>query len=215
MVVEKIDLKTLFEPVCREYHIPIATSKGWSSMLQRAEYSKRYQDATNRGLKCVLLYCGDFDPDGLRISQFLRSNLQDLQFTRWTDGTKGYDPTNLIIDRFGLNYDFIEENNLTWIDNLITSSKKNLADPSHPNYNQPYVQEYIHRYGIRKCEANALVVRPEQARELCRKAIEKYLGEDALNRFKEKERKVEKMFDELRERTGVQEPIKKALEKLE
>lgn len=29
MIVEKIDLKTLFEPVCEKYHIPIATSKGW------------------------------------------------------------------------------------------------------------------------------------------------------------------------------------------
>ncbi len=31
VVVEKIDLKTLFQPVCAEYNIPIANSKGWSS----------------------------------------------------------------------------------------------------------------------------------------------------------------------------------------
>jgi len=40
MLVEKIDLKTLFFPICVQYHIPIATSKGWSSMLQRATYAR-------------------------------------------------------------------------------------------------------------------------------------------------------------------------------
>ncbi len=33
MVVEKIDLVTLFEPLCATYHIPIANAKGWSSIL--------------------------------------------------------------------------------------------------------------------------------------------------------------------------------------
>jgi hypothetical protein len=65
MVVEKIDLKTLFSPICREYHIPIATSKGWSSMLQRAEYAKRFKAAEDRGLKCILLYFGDHDPESI------------------------------------------------------------------------------------------------------------------------------------------------------
>lgn len=59
MLVEKIDLITLFSPVCSDYHIPIATSKGWSSMLQRAEYAKRFSEAEMKNLKCVLLYCGD------------------------------------------------------------------------------------------------------------------------------------------------------------
>jgi len=212
MVVEKIDLKTLFEPVCREYHIPIATSKGWASMLQRAEYAKRFAEAEAKGLKCVLLYCGDHDPDGLRISQFLRSNLEDLTYIRWSDGTKGYDPSDLIIERFGLDYDFIEANHLTCIDNLITGSKKNLADPSHPNYYMDYVQDYIRRIGIRKCEANALVVRPAEARELCRKAIEKYIGSDALDRFQEKRDAVIEEVESFREKTGLSEAIKTALE---
>jgi len=65
MIVEKIDLKTLFAPVCRKFHIPIATSRGWSSMLQRAEYARRFKEAEEMGLKCLLLNCGDHDPDGL------------------------------------------------------------------------------------------------------------------------------------------------------
>lgn len=214
MVVEKIDLKTLFEPICREYHIAIATSKGWSSMLQRAEYARRFKEAEKRGMTSVLLYCGDHDADGLRISEFLRSNLRDLQRIRWMDKEEGYNPSNLVIDRFGLNYDFIEANHLTWIDNLITGSGKNLADPSHPNYHQPYVQEYLRKYGERKCEANAIVPIPTQARELCRQAIEKYLGADALGRFMERREEVRRQFNELRENTGVQEAIGDALNRL-
>ena len=53
MLVEKVDLKTLFMPVCKKYHIPIATSKGWSSMLQRAEYARRFKEAEDKGLKTL------------------------------------------------------------------------------------------------------------------------------------------------------------------
>lgn len=212
MIVEKIDLKTLFEPVCFEYHIPIATSKGWSSMLQRAEYARRFREAEDKGLKCVLLYCGDHDPDGLRISDFLRSNLQDLSMIRWIDEAKGYDPENLIIERFGLDFEFIEENNLSWIENLITGSGKNLASPSHPNFSMEYVQEYLEKIGERKCEANALVVRPEAARDLCRASIEKYVGSEALGRFQEKRDAIVSQMEEFRERTGLEDTINQAIE---
>ncbi len=190
MVVEKIDLVTLFKPVCEEYHIPIANSKGWSSMLQRAEYARRFAKARDKGLKCVLLYCGDHDPDGLRISEFIRKNLDDLKDIRWGGGMSGYDPHDLIIDRFGLNYDFIEENNFTWIDNLITGSGKNLANPSHKNYQMPYVQKYLHDIGERKCEANAIIVFPQIARDFVRGVIEDFVGGDAKDRFEKKRQAV-------------------------
>lgn len=190
MVVEKIDLVTLFKPVCEEYHIPIANSKGWSSMLQRAEYARRFAEAEEKGLECVLLYCGDHDPDGLRISEFIKKNLFDLKDIEWEDGTTGFDPKNLIIDRFGLNYDFIEQNGFTWIDNLITGSGRNLASPSHRNFNMPYVQEYLETIGERKCEANAIVVLPDIAQELVRSVIESYLGTSAKDRFQEKRDKI-------------------------
>ena len=191
MIVEKIDLVTLFQPVCSKYHIPIANAKGWSSILQRAEYTRRFKEAEERGLQCVLLYCGDHDPDGLRISDTIRKNLRDIGDIHWNDSTQGYDPEELIIERFGLNYDFIIDHDLTWIDNLITGSKKNLADPNHRNFNMEYVQEYLHKVGERKCEANALVVAPRDGRRLCQEAIERYLGDDALDRFKEMKKEKE------------------------
>jgi hypothetical protein len=212
MVVEKIDLKTLFEPICKKYHIPIATSKGWSSIIQRAEYALRFKEAEKRGLICILLYCGDHDPDGLRISEFLRKNLRELKYIFWQDGDQGYDPEDLIIDRFGLNYDFIMDNNLTWIENLITGSKKNLASPTHKNYNMPYVQDYLRTVGERKCEANAIVKQKEKGRELCRQIIEHYLGDGALERFRVKRQVIVDEIQLFRERTGLNKTLKKALD---
>jgi hypothetical protein len=229
MLVEKIDLVSLFEPVCREYKIPIATSKGWSSMLQRAEYARRFKEAEDRGLQCVLLYCGDFDPDGLRISERIVKNLDDLKNIVWRDGEEGYDPSDLIVERFGLEYPFIVSNNLTWIDNLMTGSGGYLAKKEgmqivqgrtnggkpHPNFKLPYAQEYLHNYGVRKCEANALVIRPEQAHELCRTAIEKYLGNDARERFRNKRKEKDGWFDEIRETITVGElSMGEAIEKI-
>ena len=73
-------------------------------------------------------------PDGLRISEFIRKNLADLQYVEWEDGERGYNPEDLNITRFGLDAGFIKEHNLTWIENLITGSGKNLASPTHKNH---------------------------------------------------------------------------------
>lgn len=218
MVVEKIDLVTLFKPVCAKYKIPIANSKGWSSILQRAEYSRRYAEAEQNGKQCVLLYCGDHDPDGLRISEFIRKNLEDVKDVKWSDGMTGFDPENLIIERFGLNYDFIQKHKLTWIDNLITGNTQKLMDlasPTHKNHKMPYVQDYLKKIGARKCEANAVITMPKAAQKLCRDAIEKYLGIDAQERFSHKRDEVRAEFKDFLERTGLGESITRAIEEID
>lgn len=215
VVVEKIDLLTLFSPVCQIYHAPIATSKGWSSMLQRAEYARRYAEAESRGLDCVLLYCGDHDPDGLRISEFLRSNLADLADVEWEDGMPGYDPENLTIDRFGLNKALIDQHKLTWIDNLITGSGKDLGSRNHPNHGMPYVQQYLKRIGRRKCEANAIIPHAEVARTLMVDAFEKYLSPGAPDRFQAKVDAAEEEYRKVLKGTGLNlDKIQKAIDKL-
>jgi hypothetical protein len=207
-LVEKIDLKTMFTPVCEEYHIPIANAAGWQSILQRAEYAKRFSEAQARGLHCVLLYCGDHDPDGLRISETMRENLRQLADVRWRDGVEGFDPKNLTIERFGLNYDFIIKNDYSWIENLVTGAKlgatksgvNDLSNPKHTNHYLPYVQNYLRDYGARKCEANATVTTPVIARQLMRDTIENYLGHDALNRFEGKRSVIQAKYElQLRE----------------
>lgn len=215
MVVEKVDLVTLFLPVCRTYKIPIANSKGWSSMLQRAEYARRFQTAKNKGLQCVLLYCGDHDPDGLRISEFLRKNIEDLKDIEWGDGEPGYDPEDLIIDRFGLNYDFIIKNKFSWINNLITGGKKNLASKNHKNHDMQYVQEYLRDIGERKCEANVIVTLPQVARQLCNSAISKYLGADAYERFTNKRDAIIDEFESWKEEHRFDDKIDDIIDLLE
>ncbi len=212
MVVEKIDLKTLFTPIVKNYKIPIASSKGWASITMRASYARRFKEAEAKGLKCVLLYCGDLDPDGLRISEHIRKNLKDLQNIFWEDGEEGYSPDDLIIDRFGLNYDFVIENNLTWIDNLTTGSGLDLSTPNHKNHYMKYVQNYLKEIGVRKCEANA-ITRPSvlgAAQTLCTEAIEKYIPH-SLIRFQNKRNNILKELAEFRERTGLEDVIREAI----
>jgi hypothetical protein len=152
------------------------------------------------------------------ISGFLRDNLKDLagaaalilrrdyNISVTAAGMEAFVET-IKVDRFGLNHDFIEANNLTWIDNLETGSGRSLDDPKHEDHFKPYVQDYIRRFGVRKCEANALVVAPEAGRRLCREAIGRYIDEDALDRYEER---LQEPREELRraiyERFGVGEP---------
>jgi hypothetical protein len=175
MLVEKIDLKSLFGPICSRFYIPLANARGWSDLNTRWAMLQRLQRHAVAGKQCVILYCGDHDPAGLNISTCLRKNLAELlTHAEWLQLMN-----HLTVDRFGLNEDFIAAHNLTWIDNLETGSGRSLADPRHKDHKAEYVQSYLRRFGERKVEANALVVRPDAGRQLCLEAILNYLSEDA------------------------------------
>lgn len=177
LIVEKVDLKSLFNPLCSEYFIPVANAKGWSDINLRAEMIERFKYWESKGKKPVLLYCGDHDPAGINISNLIKKNLNDLQqATRWS-------ADNLIIDRFGLNYDFINTNNLSWIDNLETGAGKDLASPEHPDHKKDWVQDYIKSFGVRKVEANSLVVRIEAGRQLFKSTLDRYLDYEAIEQY--------------------------------
>ena len=178
MFVEKIDLKSLFEPICKRYHIPLTNARGWSDIHSRAAMMKRFTEWENKGKQCVLLYCGDHDPGGLNISETILSNLYDL------DNAVGM-PFSLEVDRFGLNFDFIQANSLSWVDNLETSSGGRLDSPKHRDHYKPYVQSYLAQYGARKVEANALVTRAKAGRKLCKQAILKYVDADMALEYDE------------------------------
>ena len=177
MAAEKIDLKSLFSSECQPFHIPLMNLGGWNDINVRVGMMKRFAYWERRGKRIVLLYCGDHDPGGLQISNFLKSNMCDLA------GAVDWRPDNLEIDRFGLNYNFIQKHRLTWIDNLITGSGGDLADPSHLDHDKPYVRDYIAQFGARKVEANALVVKPEAGRKLCRDTILKYVPASAITDY--------------------------------
>lgn len=179
MAVEKVDLKSLFAPICREYQVPIFNASGWADINSRAAMMQRFARWEAKGKTCVLLYAGDHDPGGLSIAASLRSNLAALA------DAVGWSPENLIIERFGLNYDFIVAEGLTWIENLETGSGTRLDDPRHRDHRKPYVQDYLAKYGARKVEANALVTRPEAGRRLCRETIRRYVSEADLKSYQD------------------------------
>jgi hypothetical protein len=181
MATEKSNPRNLFQKVCAEFCMPIANVGGWGDLNVRAGFMRRFRQKEAQGKRCVLLYFGDFDPGGLQISDFLRSNFEDM--ARAT----GWSPDNLIIDRFGLDYDFIEREGLTWIDNLATAKGEYpLNDKRHPDHLKPYVQDYLAKYGVRKVESDALLKRPEAGRDLCRRAILKYVPANAPRRYRNK-----------------------------
>ena len=115
MAVEKIDLRSLFSSVCGPVHIALTNVSGWIDLNARAAMMRRFAYWERRGKRIILLYCGDHDPGGFRIADFLRSNMMDMQ------KAVGWSPENLEIDRFGLDASFINRHKLTWIDNLHTS----------------------------------------------------------------------------------------------
>jgi hypothetical protein len=183
VAVEKVDLRELFTKVCAEYHVPIWNAGGWSDLNSRAATLLRFREHVEEGRRCVLLYCGDLDPAGEHISDIIRKNLRDLSQAQEVQWWFPDEDGQLIIDRFGLNIDFIKAHNLTWIDGLETGSGGDLASPKHPDHWKPYVQNYLKKYGPRKVEANALVVRHEAGRRLCRQAILKYIDQDGIRRY--------------------------------
>jgi hypothetical protein len=184
MLVEKVGLKNLFDPVCAQYHVALGNTRGSWSISMRVDLLLRLARWQAEGKRCVLLYCGDHDVHGLRISRDIRSNLDDLlPAFRATYPERELDLDAVHIDRFGLNADFIRKNRLSWTDNLVTGSGKDLADPAHGIHWNRDVQDYIKRFGARKVEADALVTRPEAGRALCEAAIRRYVDDGGIKKF--------------------------------
>jgi len=201
LVVEKIDLVGLFSPVCEVFGITITNMQGWSDPLTRATQMLRFASHDSAGRVPIVLYITDHDPDGLRIAEFLSEHYDRLFKVRWMDGRKiDWTPGLVRVERIGLDYDMIEDLGLTWIDGLTTGrknadgSKRDLSDPKHQNYNQPYVQDYLKKYGARKVEANALVARIDEARQWLRELLPRYVNVNALNRYRKELEKQRKDF---------------------
>jgi hypothetical protein len=179
--VEKSNIKSLFTKTCAGLYVPIANLGGWADLNVRAGFMRRFKEKEAEGKRCVLLAFTDLDPGGLNISNFLRANLEELAHAI------GWSPENLVIERFGLDRDFVERHQLTWIENLITSKGEYpLDDRRHRDHRKDYVQTYLRQFGARKVEADALVKVPELGRELCRQAILKYVPANAPRRYRAK-----------------------------
>lgn len=179
---EKRDLIKLFEP-----ELPRAVrrfaSKGQADVNSRVKLLEECESAEGQGLMPVILYCGDHDPMGVKMSDAIHDNLKQLaEVMRLEDMLSDMRDEGRIV-RFGLNEDFVDRNGLLWVDNLETSSGKDLTDPKHPHHDHAYVQDYIAQFGKRKCEANALITRPQAARWLVHEALMEWLDQDGIDQW--------------------------------
>jgi hypothetical protein len=80
----------------------------------------------------------------------------------------------------------IDDLGLMKIDNLETGGGRDLSDRRHPDHNKPYVQDYIARFGVWKCEANALVGNPRRAEGLLETAINRFIPATHPNEIDDK-----------------------------
>ena len=169
------------------------TGKGWADINSRANVVQEVDWARENCLDPVILYCGDHDPAGVQISDKIRSNLRPIAEVLLAEqdipksyeySRSLYDMEDLEIRRFGLNTDFIEANDLLWIDGLETASGKDLSDPNHPDHKKPHVQDYLAEHGPRKVEANALITRPEAAKQLITDVLDDYIDAEGVERWK-------------------------------
>ena len=190
MGVEKKGLVSLFNPICKEYNIQIANFKGWSDLNLFNDFAQNFKAMENKGKIPVLFFYGDHDPKGLQISDTIKKLFYD-----YFNGTK-WNPANLIVERIGLNYDFIEEHKLMWIDNLESSSGKRPKRDSSGKYKDKWIHEYILQFGERKVEANAVIKVPEIVRNYLVEKIESYLGEDVLLRWSKLRNDIIKEYEE-------------------
>lgn len=186
VAVEKVDLKVLFGPVCRRFHVALTNVKGSSDINARRRMLQRFKAHSKAGRICILLYFGDHDPMGLRIAKDLSSNLFDCKDIRDVQ----FDPTGKVeVVRIGLTLDHINQIQVDsgghdpWIHNLITSSGKDLIGldkhgKPHPDRNKDYVVEYLAAHGAKKVEANILAAHPDFAERIITDAITAYVPPD-------------------------------------
>lgn len=174
MIVEKKDLVQIFKKTADLYRVRITNGKGDTDIHTRLAMLKRFRDHSEAGRRCILLAIGDHDPKGLDIVDGLHRTIMSCVDIKGLD----WDEPDFEVINVGLTERQINDLGLMKIGNLETGGGKDLADRRHPDHNKPYVQDYLSRFGVWKCEANALVGNPRGAEALLKAAITDYIPED-------------------------------------
>ncbi len=171
MIVEKKDLVQIFRSTTDRYNVRITNGKGDTDIHTRLAMLKRFRDHTEAGRRCVLLAVGDHDPKGLHIVDGLHRTIMSCANIKGLD----WEDPDFDVVPVGLTEAQIDALDLMKIENLETGGGRDLSDPAHPDHRKAYVQDYIARFGVWKCEANALVGKPPEARALLEEAINRFI----------------------------------------
>lgn len=171
MIVEKKDLVQIFRSTADRYNVRITNGKGDTDIHTRLAMLKRFRDHSENGRRCILLAIGDHDPKGLDIVAGLKRTIMSCANIKGLD----WDDPDFEVVNIGLTEHQIDSLGLMKISNLETGGGRDLSDPRHPDHGKRYVQDYIARFGVWKCEANALVGNPEGAQRLLESAITRFI----------------------------------------
>lgn len=171
MIVEKKDLVQIFRSTADRYNVRITNGKGDTDIHTRLAMLKRFRDHAEEGRRCVLLAIGDHDPKGLHIVSGLQRTVMSCANLKGLD----WDYPEFEVVNIGLTEQQVDTLDLMKIGNLETGGGRDLSDPAHPDHYKPYVQDYIARFGVWKCEANALVGHPAPARALLEASINRFI----------------------------------------
>lgn len=197
MIVEKKDLVQIFKSTADLYRVRITNGKGDTDIHTRLAMLKRFRDHSEAGRQCILLAIGDHDPKGLDIVDGLHRTIMSCVDIKGLD----WDEPDFEVVNVGLTERQIDGLGLMKIGNLETGGGKDLSNPRHPDHNKPYVQDYLARFGVWKCEANALVGNPRGAEELLKEAITRYIPERHPWDMREKNKPAQEIvLDEIRQR---------------
>lgn len=171
MIVEKKDLVQIFRSTADRYNIRITNGKGDTDIHTRLAMLKRFRDHSHAGRSCILLAIGDHDPKGLHIVDGLHRTIMSCANLKGLD----WSYPDFEVVNVGLTEEQINRLDLMKINNLETGGGRDLSRFDHPDHYKPYVQEYIERFGVWKCEANALVGNPVEAKALLENAINQFI----------------------------------------
>ncbi len=75
LIVEKLTVRSIIEPVALKYCIPMTVGRGYCSITPRYDIVQRYKQSAKDRL--ILLIASDFDPDGEEIAEGLARSIRD------------------------------------------------------------------------------------------------------------------------------------------
>lgn len=148
--VEKNGMTVSIEPVTRKLHVPLVANKGYGSMTNLYEGSKRFLDAAEAGKDCHILYLGDHDPSGLDMDDDIGRRMEMFG-------------ASVLVQRIALTTEQVETYN---------------PPPNPAKLTDSRAKEYIKRFGHTSWEVNALS--PTDLNDFLERRIEKLIDYGAL-----------------------------------
>jgi hypothetical protein len=169
--VEKEALGNVVERPCNRFRVPHMACKGYLSASQAWRAGQRFEEARDRGQKCVLIHLGDHDPSGIDMT---RDNGERLEM---------FSRGGVTVERIALNMDQVNRYN---------------PPPNPAKITDTRAQGYIQKFGNKSWELDAL--EPSVIDQMIVKTIQKHMNtklwNEALKEEEEARAHLKRYYDE-------------------